>query len=152
MIISPPYITEYIPVWYFVPSNKCMLNVLSLALIGKKVYFCIYLLTYFQSELVQKSVCAPRGKQTEGSIQNFRILYTVYIKFRTVQIESSAFRTEKKNAEIKSHAGSCRTDTQLAKQWATFTGFRLVLMMTLCSGPASLGGSLGSFSKPWGLV
>lgn len=34
----------------------------------------------------------------------------------------------------------------------TFTGFRLVVMMILCSGPASLGGSLGSFSEPWGLV
>lgn len=35
---------------------------------------------------------------------------------------------------------------------STLTGFRLVLMMTLWSGPASLGGSLGSFSKPWALV
>lgn len=36
--------------------------------------------------------------------------------------------------------------------WATLTGFRLVLMMILWRGPASLVGSLGSFSNPWALV
>ena len=39
-----------------------------------------------------------------------------------------------------------------SKQSSTLTGLRLVVIMILYSGPASLGGSLGSLSSPWGLV
>lgn len=34
----------------------------------------------------------------------------------------------------------------------TLTGLRLVVMMILCRGPANTGGSLGSLSRPCGLV
>lgn len=34
----------------------------------------------------------------------------------------------------------------------TLTGWRFVVVMILCSGPANFGGSLGSLSSPWGFV